>query len=116
MRTARSSIRHGGLHTHTHTLGAGTPAPPSLAAEPPLEQAPPEQAPPPGAGSPPPRGQNSWYMLLKILPCPRLRLRAVEMSPFGKETDGNMFNMLENKIIISGGSRIFQGAPTPVGR
>ena len=45
MRTARSSILHGGLHTHTHTLGAGTPAPPSLAAEPPLEQAPPEQAP-----------------------------------------------------------------------
>ena len=26
---------------------------------------------------PPPRGQNSWHTLLKILPCPKLRLRAV---------------------------------------
>ena len=25
----------------------------------------------------PPRGQNSWHTLLKILPCPKLRLRAV---------------------------------------
>ena len=28
---------------------------------------------------PPPRGQNSWHTLLKILPCPKLRLRAVKM-------------------------------------
>ena len=27
----------------------------------------------------PPCGQNSWHMLLKILPCPKLRLRAVNM-------------------------------------
>ena len=48
MRTARSSSRPGGLYT---------PAPP------------PDQA--------PPCGQNSWHTLLKILPCPKLRLRAV---------------------------------------
>ena len=32
------------------------------------------------AGIPPPIpcGQNSWHMLLKILPCPKLRLRAVK--------------------------------------
>ena len=27
----------------------------------------------------PPRGQNSWHTLLKILPCPKLRLRAVKI-------------------------------------
>ena len=30
-------------------------------------------------GYPPPRGQNSWHTLLKILPCPKLRLRAVKI-------------------------------------
>ena len=29
--------------------------------------------------------QNSWHMLLKILPCPKLRLRAVTTSNFLKE-------------------------------
>ena len=33
---------------------------------------------PPTAGTPP-RGQNSWHTLLKILPCPKLRLWAVNM-------------------------------------
>ena len=28
----------------------------------------------------PPRGQNSWHTLLKILPCPKLRLRAVNIT------------------------------------
>ena len=28
----------------------------------------------------PPCGQNSWHALLKILPCPKLRLRAVKMN------------------------------------
>ena len=28
-------------------------------------------------GTSPPCGQNSWHTLLKILPCPKLRLRAV---------------------------------------
>ena len=28
-------------------------------------------------GRHPPRGQNSWHTLLKILPCPKLRLRAI---------------------------------------
>ena len=30
-------------------------------------------------GRPPPCGQNSWHTLLKILPCPKLRLRAVKI-------------------------------------
>ena len=29
--------------------------------------------------TPPPCGQNSWHTLLKILPCPKLRLRAVKI-------------------------------------
>ena len=28
--------------------------------------------------APPPCGQNDWHTLLKILPCPKLRLRAVK--------------------------------------
>ena len=39
------------------------------------DQTPQEQA-PPGTRHPP-RGQNSWHTLLKILPCPKLRLRTV---------------------------------------
>ena len=32
-------------------------------------------------GRNPPCGQNSWHTLLKILPCPKLRLRAVKKNP-----------------------------------
>ena len=85
MRTARSSSRRGGLHQ----------APPKQT---PPEQTPPDQAPPSGAGippsrpprtrytllgpgtPPPPREQNSWHKLVKILPSPKLRLRAVTSS------------------------------------
>ena len=35
--------------------------------------------PPPHHARPNPFGQNSWHTLLKILPCPKLRLRAVKM-------------------------------------
>ena len=41
----------------------------------------PPRSTPPGPGTttpPPPRGQNSWHTLLKILTCPKLRLRAVK--------------------------------------
>ena len=31
----------------------------------------------------PPCGQNSWHTLLKILPCPKLRLRSVKMGNRG---------------------------------
>ena len=46
-----------------------------------LHQAPtsPRSRHPPGSRHPPPRGQNSWHTLLKILPCPKLRLRAVNI-------------------------------------
>ena len=38
------------------------------------------------AGIAPPREQNSWHTLVKILPCPKLRLRAVNITfPFRSE-------------------------------
>ena len=55
MRTARSSSRPWGV---PHPPGADTP----------------DQAPPA------PCGQNAWHTLLKILLCPKLRLRAVKIS------------------------------------
>ena len=81
MRTARSSSRQGGgsppgtppeqAPGTRHPPGAGTP----------LEPGTPRTRHPPGPGTPPdqapPRGQNSWHTLLKIWPCPKLRLRAV---------------------------------------
>ena len=55
----------GGLHQapppSRHPPGAGTP--PGTR--------------PPGPGTPPTCGQNSWHTLLKILPCPKIRLHAV---------------------------------------
>ena len=65
------------------TGGSPHPPPPWEQAPPPREQAPPqEQGPrsrhPPGP-DPPTCGQNSWHTLLKILPCPKLRLRAVNI-------------------------------------
>ena len=47
--------------------------------ETPQDQAPPplETRHSPGIRHPSPHGQNSWHTLLKILPCPKLRLRAV---------------------------------------
>ena len=39
--------------------------------------APPQPCMPPGNHACPPCGQNSWHTLLKILPCPKLLLRAV---------------------------------------
>ena len=55
--TAVAVPRGGGLHQALPPQGPGTPPPP-----------------------PPPRGQNSWHTLLKILPCPKLRLRAVNIA------------------------------------
>ena len=37
--------------------------------------------PPPGPGTPP-CGQISWHTLVKILPCPKLRLRAVKIEKY----------------------------------
>ena len=66
MRTAHSSSRDGG-------------SPPGT---PPGPDPPPRAGTPAGAGTPwtrPPCGQNSSHTLLKILPCPKLRLRAVKI-------------------------------------
>ena len=66
-----------------------------LGADPP-DQAPPwEQTPPAarhaGIAHPPPRGQNSWHTLLKILPCPKLRLRAVKIHSYNHHIWQNIF-------------------------
>ena len=69
MRTARSSSHPGGcLHQappgSRHPSGPGTPNPPG--ADTPQNQS-------------PPREQNSWHTPMKILPCPKLRLRVVKI-------------------------------------
>ena len=50
---------------------------------PPWEQTPPDQAPPweqtPPEQTHPPCEQNSWHTAMKILPCPKLRLRVVKI-------------------------------------
>ena len=43
-------------------------------------------------GRPPPCGQNSWHTLLKILPCPKLRWRAVKIDSSDKYR--SIFNFL----------------------
>ena len=85
MRTVRSSGRRGSP--------PGPPGPEAPQPRPPRDQTPPPRTrpprtrhplgedPPPGAGTPqeqtPRYEQNSWYTLVKILPCPKLRLRVV---------------------------------------
>ena len=66
-----AAVTVGGIGFHQ------VPPPPT---SPPQDQAPPPRPYPPGTGPPGtrhPRGQNSWHTLLKILTCPKLRLRAV---------------------------------------
>ena len=75
MRTAQSSSRPGGSPS-------GTPREQTPWSRPPWRPAA-RQAripPPMHAGiARPPRGQNSWHTLVKILPCPKLRLRVVNI-------------------------------------
>ena len=87
IRTARSSRRPGcsppgtpseeappraGTPQSRHPPRAGTPQ----SRQPPWSRPPWEQAPP--WTRHPPCEQNSWHMPMKILPCPKLRLRAVK--------------------------------------
>ena len=69
MRTASSSSRPGGVSTRHPPPGADPPE-----QEPPRPQ---EQA-PPGTRRPS-CWQNSWHTFVKILPCPKLRLRTVKI-------------------------------------
>ena len=74
MRTARSSSCLGGSPLGTPP-GAGIPFPQDQTHTP--------RTSPPGADPPkqtPACEPNSWHTLLKILPCPKLRLRAVKIS------------------------------------
>ena len=97
MRTARSSSRPRGVSTR-HPPGTRPPrsrhpqdqTPHPLGPDPPFGAGTPrdQTPPPPGTRPPtpgtrppgpdPPCGQNSWHTLLKILPCPKLRLHAVK--------------------------------------
>ena len=107
MRTARSSSRSGGLHQAPlrtrHPLGPGIPpgpdtpkdqAPPGpgtpLGPDPHLGPAPPGPGTPPRPGTPPdqtlPGPDTPWtrHPPVNILPCPKLRLRAVNIDPIAQ--------------------------------
>ena len=84
MHTTGSSS-HWGVSTRHPPQDQHPPSPPGadpLEADTPPEQTPPgahmpwEQTPPEQA---PPCGQNSWHMLVKILPCPKLHLSVVKI-------------------------------------
>ena len=71
MHTARSSSRPRGVSTR-HPPEQVSPWPGTPRAGTPQTRHPPR-------ADPPACGQNSWHTLLKILPCPKLRLRAVKI-------------------------------------
>ena len=85
IRTARSSSRLGGSPPGTPPEqpppGPGNPPGPGTPPDqaPPRTRHPPDQAPP---RTRPPCEQNSWHTLVKILPCPKLRLRAVNIPAY----------------------------------
>ena len=92
MRTARSSSRRGGLHQAPppgpDPPGAGTPP----GTKHPPDQAPPRMRHPPGSRPPP----VDRHTPVNILPCPKLRLRAVKINAFalGKWSYLEEFNKL----------------------
>ena len=66
MRTAHSSLYRGGISLAETLRWTETPPPPKEHGT--------------VHRDPPSRGQNDWHMPVKILPCPKLRLRAVNIS------------------------------------
>ena len=50
-----------------------------------------------GVGRPSPRGQNDWQALLKTLPCPKLRLRAVKSECLNMKIVNNFQKRYKNK-------------------